>query len=52
MDHAQNILRIGVHKVLATKKLYGQTGIDLLIDGENPSWRVVTTATPWVLTLV
>lgn len=29
---AQNILRIGVHKVLATKKIYGQTGIDLLMD--------------------
>ncbi|KAI9911938.1 hypothetical protein PsorP6_009009 [Peronosclerospora sorghi] len=28
----KNILRLGVHKVLASRTVYGQTGIDLLLD--------------------
>ncbi|GMF56895.1 unnamed protein product [Phytophthora fragariaefolia] len=37
----QNILRLGVHKVLSSRSIYGQTGIDLLLDGEL-SYRAAT----------
>lgn len=31
----KNILRLGVHKVLSSKSIYGQTGIDLLLDAQE-----------------
>ncbi|KAE8906476.1 hypothetical protein PF005_g1936 [Phytophthora fragariae] len=30
----KNILRLGVHKVLSSRSIYGQTGIDLLLDAQ------------------
>jgi pimeloyl-ACP methyl ester carboxylesterase len=36
-NRLKNIFRYGVHKVLASPRLYGQTGVDLLVSGEVDS---------------
>ncbi|CAH0480980.1 unnamed protein product [Peronospora belbahrii] len=37
----KNILRLGVHKVLASRSIYGQTGVDLLLDAQEQQERVI-----------